>query len=186
MALFDSASCSSVEVKGAVALMSRLSECAAYKSLTGTATDSAALATIVLGPGLPPFDGEEWTRAELEQRHCWANIYAPPDGEATDWDGPAVRETYQSGQFAVMIHWKPTEFDLNAENGANDCFCYFWDLTAVLRLQLRQASHDSANECPRIRAVTRVDYGWASKARTAKEGAELSCGMLITWGDLEE
>lgn len=184
MPLFDASSPAGTEGGALVALQNRLSECAAYQELTGTANAAAAVQTILLGPGVDPWNGDEWTREQLEQRHCWSNAFVPVDGAASDFEGDGVQEVFTGGVFEVVIHWKPAEIDLQDSRG--DCYTFFLDRTGAIRKQLFTAVYASDPQCPRIRSVQRSNMGWLNRVREGCEGAGLVCSLAVSWGDTEE
>lgn len=186
MPLYTADTARSTDVPCAVELADRISETQAYKDLTGTTSDAAALATIVVGPGEPPWDGEAFTETEIRQRHCWANIFAPGDGGSGAFLGTGVNELNESGTCQVELTWSPTEADLAADNGAQDCYRFFWDRITALKPEIWEAVYGSEFQCPRVQSIDLQGFGWTSDEREAAEGACLGASFLVSWGDLEQ
>lgn len=183
MALYTTAGAMSEDAPAAEALADRLSECLAYQSLTNTSDAASALLSIVVGPGEPPWDGESFGEDELAQRHCWANVFPPEDGNASVFLGAGVDELYQSGAIVIEVCWMPEGVYLNDDNGPRDCYLFFWDRVAALKNQLWAAIYGSDQQCPRPQAIETTGLGWTSEERETAEGAMLSCGMQVIWGD---
>lgn len=183
MALYSDDDAFGLDVKSANALASVLSGCTAYQSLTGVG-QSAALDTIVVGPGEPPWDGEAFTEEELAQRHCWANIFSPGDGGASVFLGEGVDELNQQGVCLLEVHWVPAAAHKNETNGGQDCYRFFWDRTGALKNQIWSGAYATDNQCPRVQQIDELGFGWNTEDREAAEGAMLSCGFRVMWGDL--
>lgn len=183
MALYTAAGALSVDVPSAVQVAELLSATAAYEDLTGL-SGSDALATIVVGPGEPPWDGEAFTEEELAYRRAWCNVFNATDAGGSVFLGEGVNELNQQGVCQLEVHWKPAAAHLNDTNGAQDCYRYFWDRTSAIKNQLWAAVYGSATQCPRIQQIDEIGMGWTSDERETVEGAMLSCGLRVMWGDL--
>lgn len=187
MPLFTLATARSVDAAAAVELADRLTECASFQELTQTSTAAAALDSVYVAEATGPWNKEEFTQEELEQRHCWANVIDPFDeGDESVFLGLGVNELNQSGMVGINLYWKPAAADMDGEDGRRDCKLYFWDRTAAIKNEIWAAVYASAFQCPRLQSVRVLGRGWTTDEMEVCQGAMLSCAYLTTWGDLEQ
>lgn len=183
MPLFDLNSALSCELPAAYELATRLSQAEAVQDLAETDVEATALTFIKVGISDDPFDGDQFTRQQLDVRHLLINVYAEPENGMLAQRSPAaVDDPLQGGALRVAI-----KRQIRESEDREDAYNFFWDRVSAIGPAVILSSETSATGGHRFKQCTRV-YGPEFGARRASgdQGEYLEALLVIPWGDVEQ
>lgn len=186
MPLFDANTATSAEATALWHLADLLSECTAAQELAestgGTAEENAEAtrAKVVVGPHAGSWDGDRFTKIELESRFIEFQLTSPLEGGKTlvKSDGSFDRAD-EGGEFILLIRRYARDSEIE---DMSDLYLWFLDQIATLEQQL--LTNAETRECPRLLSVTRTQGpAYSSVKRTSAQGEYIFTQHSIGWGD---
>ena len=186
MPLFELSSAKSYEAPAMHALADRLSECASFQELAEAANTAEAREKITIGPQPGPFDSEEFTIDELEERLLWSCIdTADEDGHEAVLGDTTTECPNEGGNLTVEIRRQVRKYESQDDAGKSDVYLYFLDRCSAVAHELFEKAQ-AANFNPRLVRIPRVfSPSFSSNIEEAGQGEFIWTLLSVEWGNLD-
>lgn len=176
--LFDRDNPRSCELRVAVAVGDALADCATFRELSGTTTQGAARAKVVLGLFPEPPDGQQFGVDDLADDFCHAVIMRE-DGThivLSPLMPGSTAEPEQQGQLEIGIRRYVRESE-------TDAFLFVWDCLSKIAVELQQAINSGL--LARVTSIREAGGPYLpTKEAEVAQGRFVWGRYVATWGDV--
>jgi hypothetical protein len=184
--MFDPDNAVSAEASALWHLADLLAECSQAQSLAektaGTSAENKAAtrAKIIVGPHEGSWDGDKFTKQEMEVRFIEFQLTSPIEGGRTlVKSDSSFDRADEAGDFILLIRRFARDVEMV---DPSDLYLSFLDRVSALEQELLTKAE--LRECPRLLSITRQQGpAFGARKKTTAQGEYLHTYHTIGWGD---